>query len=65
MENIMLFGLNIHASEDFDGNDSYESDIHLGDVSIHISGADPERVAMMLVAIEEYTDFMYPDINWH
>lgn len=52
----MLFGLNIHTTQDFDGHDSFEGDINLGDLSIHICGADPERVAMMLVAIEEYVD---------
>ena len=63
----MLFGLNIHTAEDFDGRDSYEGDIELGDLSIHICGADPERVAMMLVAIEEYVD-NYPTFDgetWH
>lgn len=63
----MLFGLNIHATEDFDGYDTFEGDINLGDLSIHICGADPERVATMLVALEEYVDTLpdYAESTWH
>ena len=56
----MLFGLNqVHLAEDFDGHEAYEGDIELGDISIHVCGADPARVALMLIALEEYVD-AYP-----
>lgn len=54
---IMLFGLNqIHPSETFEGDQVFEADLDMDGVAIHIQSADPLRVAMMLQALEDYTN---------
>lgn len=54
---IMLFGLNqIHPSETFDGDQVFEADLDMDGVAVHIQSADPLRVAMMLQALEDYTN---------
>lgn len=53
----MLFGLNqIHPSETFEGDQVFEADLDMDGVAIHIQSADPLRVAMMLQALEDYTN---------
>lgn len=54
----MLFGLQITQEEDFLGGINYESTVDFDGLTIHIESHDPERVAMMLKALEDFdTDF--------